>query len=131
MGGISGHAGLFSTMEDLSVFTKMLENGGVHEGKKILDPHWLALSRRNFTQFAGESRGLGWQLKGSGASPAGDLMSSSTYGHTGFTGTSFYIDPERELTVLLLTNRVYFGRHLAMLRLRPRLHNFIYTLMFS
>ena len=52
MGGISGHAGLFSTMEDLSVFTEMLENDGVHEGKQILDPNWLALSRRNFTPFA-------------------------------------------------------------------------------
>lgn len=131
MGGISGHAGLFSTMEDLSVFTKMLENGGMHEGRKILHPDWLALSKRNFTPFAGESRGLGWQLKGSGASPAGDLMSEGTYGHTGFTGTSFYIDPEKELTVMLLTNRVYFGRHLAMLRLRPRLHNIIYTSLFS
>lgn len=131
MGGISGHAGLFSTMEDLSVFTEMLENDGLHEGKKILDPRWLALSRRNFTPFAEESRGLGWQLKGSGASPAGDLMSDSTYGHTGFTGTSFYIDPEQELTVMLLTNRVYFGRHLAMLRLRPRLHNIIYTSLFA
>lgn len=131
MDGISGHAGLFSTMDDLSIFTRMLENDGVHEGKKILDPHWLALSRRNFTPFADESRGLGWQLKGSGASPAGDLMSESTYGHTGFTGTSFYIDPEKELTVMLLTNRVYFGRHLEMLRLRPRLHNIIYTTLFS
>ncbi|MCG7344207.1 beta-lactamase family protein [Sporosarcina sp. ACRSL] len=131
MGGISGHAGLFSTMEDLSVFTQMIENDGVHEGKKILDLNWLALSRRNLTPFATESRGLGWQLKGSGASPAGDLMSQSTYGHTGFTGTSFYIDPEKELTVMLLTNRVYFGRHLAMIRLRPRLHNLIYTSLFS
>ena len=131
MGGISGHAGLFSTMEDLSIFTAMLENDGVHEGKKILDPQWLALSQRNFTPFAGESRGLGWQLKGSGASPAGDVMSQETYGHTGFTGTSFYIDPEKELTVMLLTNRVYFGRHQDMLRLRPRLHNIIYTTLFS
>ncbi|MFS0688648.1 serine hydrolase domain-containing protein [Sporosarcina sp. 179-K 8C2 HS] len=131
MGGISGHAGLFSTMEDLSVFTAMIENDGMHEGKRILDPNWLALSRRNFTPFAGESRGLGWQLKGSGASAAGDLMSQSTYGHTGFTGTSFYIDPEKELTVMLLANRVYFGRHLAALRLRPRLHNIIYTSLFS
>ena len=131
MGGISGHAGLFSTMDDLSIYTKMLENDGLHEGKQILDPHWLALSRSNFTPFANESRGIGWQLKGSGASPAGDLMSQSTYGHTGFTGTSFYIDPEKELTVMLLTNRVYFGRHLAMIRLRPRLHNIIYTTLFS
>lgn len=131
MDGVSGHAGLFSTMEDLSVFTKMLENEGMHEGKKILDSRWLALARRNFTPFSDESRGLGWQLRGEGPSPAGDLMSPETYGHTGFTGTSFYIDPEKELTVMLLTNRVYFGRTPSMIRLRPRLHNIIVTKLFS
>lgn len=127
MGGVSGHAGLFSTMEDLSLFTSMLEADGLHDGKSIIDTQWLALSRRNFTPFSNESRGIGWQLKGEGASPIGDLMSRETYGHTGFTGTSFYIDPVHELTVMLLTNRVYFGRTGSMIRLRPRLHNLIMT----
>ncbi|MBB4823475.1 CubicO group peptidase (beta-lactamase class C family) [Sporosarcina luteola] len=127
MGGVSGHAGLFSTMDDVAVFTQMLENNGEYEGKRIIDRHWLELSRQNFTPFSNESRGIGWQLKGNDASPAGDLMSAGAYGHTGFTGTSFYIDPERELTVMLLTNRVYFGRHSHMIRLRPRLHNLIVT----
>ncbi|MBD7984776.1 beta-lactamase family protein [Sporosarcina sp. Sa2YVA2] len=127
MGGISGHAGLFSTMEDLSIFTKMLEHDGVYEGRKIVDSNWLALARKNFTPYSDESRGLGWQLKGNGASPVGDLMSAQTYGHTGFTGTSFYIDPVKEITVMLLTNRVYFGRTQSMIRLRPRLHNIICT----
>ncbi|QUG43096.1 beta-lactamase family protein [Psychrobacillus sp. INOP01] len=127
MGGISGHAGLFSTMEDVSNFTDMLENYGVYEGKQILHPEWLRKSRDNFTPFSDESRGLGWQLKGHGISPAGDLLSPTTYGHTGYTGTSFYIDPRRELTVTLLTNRVYFGRHDPIIRLRPRLHNIIVT----
>lgn len=125
MGGISGHAGLFSTMNDLAVFTQMLEANGEYDGRQIIDQNWLELSRRNFTPFSDESRGIGWQLKGEGASPAGDLLSADTYGHTGFTGTSFYIDPENELTVMLLTNRVYFGRHPHMIRLRPRLHNLI------
>lgn len=127
MGGISGHAGLFSTMEDVSNFTDMLENDGVYEGKQILNPEWLRKSRENFTPFSDESRGLGWQLKGQGISPTGDLMSPTTYGHTGYTGTSFYIDPTRELTVTLLTNRVYFGRNDPIIRLRPRLHNIIVT----
>ncbi|WP_419959964.1 serine hydrolase domain-containing protein [Psychrobacillus sp. BM2] len=127
MGGISGHAGLFSTMEDVSNFTDMLENDGMYEGKQILHSEWLRKSRENFTSFSDESRGLGWQLKGRGLSPAGDLMSPTTYGHTGYTGTSFYIDPKRELTVTLLTNRVYFGRHDPIIRLRPRLHNIIVT----
>lgn len=127
MGGISGHAGLFSTMDDISQFTQMLENNGRHDGKQIVDPLWLTKSRGNLTSFSTESRGLGWQLKGEGFSPAGDLMSPLTYGHTGYTGTSFYIDPLEELTVILLTNRVYFGRHDPIVRLRPQLHNIIVT----
>lgn len=125
MGGISGHAGLFSSIDDVSIYTTMLENDGVHNGKQILSPRWLVKSRENFTPFSTESRGLGWQLKGKGFSPAGDLMSDATYGHTGYTGTSFYIDPKEQLTVTLLTNRVYFGRQDPIIRLRPRLHNLI------
>lgn len=125
MGGISGHAGLFSTIDDVSRFTDMLENNGRYDGKQIVNPLWLEHSRRNFTSFSSESRGLGWQLKGEGMSPSGDLMSPLTYGHTGYTGTSFFIDPNKELTVILLTNRVYFGRHDPIIRLRPRLHNII------
>lgn len=127
MGGISGHAGLFSSMEDVSIFTTMLENEGMYNGKQIIDTRWLAKSRENFTLFSTESRGLGWQLKGDGPNPIGDLMSNDTYGHTGYTGTSFYIDPVEQLTVILLTNRVYFGRHDPIIRLRPRLHNLIVT----
>lgn len=127
MGGISGHAGLFSTIDDVVIFTEMLENNGRHEGKQILDSKWLPQSRENFTAYSKEGRGLGWQLKGTGFSPIGDLMSSQTYGHTGYTGTSFYIDPQNELTIILLTNRVYFGRQDPIIRLRPRLHNIIVT----
>lgn len=127
MGGVSGHAGLFSTIRDIAKFCDMLESNGEYNGKQILHPLWLQKSKENFTSFATEARGIGWQLKGNGSSPAGDLMSSQTYGHTGYTGTSFYIDPSTELTVILLTNRVYFGRHDGMSRLRPRLHNIIMT----
>ncbi|TWT13306.1 serine hydrolase [Planomicrobium sp. CPCC 101079] len=125
MGGISGHAGLFSTLEDAAVFTDMLENDGLHGEKRILHPLWLKKSCENFTPFSDEFRGLGWQLKDEGPSPMGDLMSPLAYGHTGFTGTSFYIDPAAEISVILLTNRVYFGRQDAIIRLRPRLHNII------
>lgn len=125
MGGISGHAGLFSTMADLSVFTRMLENDGLHDGKRILHPLWLAKARQDFTPFSEDARGLGFELKARGAGPVGDLLSEKTYGHTGYTGTSFYIDPQRQLTIMLLTNRVYFGRKDPIIRLRPRLHNLI------
>ncbi|TWT25375.1 serine hydrolase [Planomicrobium sp. CPCC 101110] len=125
MGGVSGHAGLFSTLGDTAIFTDMLENDGMHAGRRILHPLWLKKSRENFTPFSDECRGLGWQLKDEGPGPMGDLMSPLSYGHTGFTGTSFYIDPVCETSVILLTNRVYFGRQDAIIRLRPRLHNII------
>lgn len=125
MGGISAHAGLFSTMDDLEVFTKMLENGGQHDGNQILHPLWLQKAREDFTPYSEDARGIGFELKARGAGPIGDLLSPKTYGHTGFTGISFYIDPERELTIMLLTNRVYFGRKDPIVRLRPRLHNLI------
>lgn len=125
MGGISAHAGLFSTMDDLTVFTKMLENGGKHDGNQILHPLWLEKAREDFTPYSEDARGIGFELKARGAGPIGDLLSAATYGHTGFTGTSFYIDPARELTIMLLTNRVYFGRKDPIVRLRPRLHNLI------
>lgn len=125
MGGISGHAGLFSTASELKAFCDMLENDGIYEGKEILNPAWLKKSREHFTPFSDESRGIGWQLRGIGPSPAGDLMSQYAYGHTGYTGTSFYLDPVHDVTVILLTNRVYFGRHDRMNRMRPRLHNLI------
>ena len=125
MGGISGHAGLFSTLNDVEKFCDMLVAGGEYDGNQIIHSRWLELSKQNFTPFSDERRGLGWQRKSSGPSPIGDLMSMKTFGHTGYTGTSFYIDPINEVTVILLTNRVYFGRHEAMIRLRPRLHNLV------
>jgi CubicO group peptidase (beta-lactamase class C family) len=126
MGGISGHAGLFSTVHDLQNFTEMIENKGVYKGKRILSERGLVISRRNYTPFAGEYRGLGWILKGLSHASCGDLFSNHAYGHTGFTGTSIWFDPDIRLHVILLTNRVHFGREPnAIIRLRPRLHNLI------
>lgn len=125
MGGISGHAGLFAPVEDLAKFTQMIENNGVYNGKQILSESSLHLSRKNYTSFDTEHRGLGWILKSPTHSSCGDYFSESSYGHTGFTGTSIWFDPEINLHVILLTNRVHFGRKPAILRLRPRLHNII------
>ncbi|MFD1848616.1 serine hydrolase domain-containing protein [Oceanobacillus bengalensis] len=125
MGGISGHAGLFSTLHDLQNYASMIENDGVFKGKRILSEAVLNLSRRNYTPFDSEYRGLGWILNSPTLSSCGDLFSNESYGHTGFTGTSIWFDPEIDLHVILLTNRVHFGRHPHILRLRPRLHNLI------
>lgn len=125
MGGISGHAGLFAPVQDLAKYAQMIENNGVYHGKQILSEAGLHLSRKNFTPFGEEYRGLGWILKGPTHSSCGDYFSDRSYGHTGFTGTSIWFDPDIDLHVILLTNRVHFGRKPAILRLRPRLHNII------
>ncbi|WP_047984459.1 serine hydrolase domain-containing protein [Ornithinibacillus californiensis] len=125
MGGISGHAGLFAPVRDLTNFAKMIENNGAFKGKQIISEAALNLSRKNYTSFDEEYRGLGWILKGPTYSSCGDFFSDTSYGHTGFTGTSIWFDPEVDLHVILLTNRVHFGRKPPILRLRPRLHNII------
>ncbi|WP_230200222.1 serine hydrolase domain-containing protein [Bacillus niameyensis] len=125
MGGISGHAGLFSTLGDLAKYASMVENNGFYNGKQIISSQSLKLSRENFTTFDNEGRGLGWQLQSKGVSACGDLFSAMSYGHTGFTGTSIWFDPEVQLSVILLTNRVHIPHQLGILRLRPRLHNLI------
>ncbi|MEH7222295.1 serine hydrolase domain-containing protein [Bacillus sp. JJ1566] len=125
MGGISGHAGLFSTIQNLQKYAGMIENNGVYKGKRILSEASLRLSRQNYTSFDSEYRGLGWILKSPVLSSCGDLFSQGSYGHTGFTGTSIWFEPQVNLNVILLTNRVHFGRQPHILRLRPRLHNII------
>lgn len=125
MGGISGHAGLFSTVYDLAKYAQMIENNGYYNGKQILSEATLELSRRNNSSFDKEYRGLGWLLQRPEGPICGELFSQQSYGHTGFTGTSIWFDPTISLHVIFLTNRVHFGRTDAILRLRPRLHNLI------
>lgn len=125
MNGISGHAGLFSTIGDMSNFARMIENNGIYKGHRVLSESVLKLARQNHTPFGEEYRGLGWMLKSPKLSSCGDLFSSSAYGHTGFTGTSIWFDPEAKLHVILLTNRVHYGREPHIIRLRARLHNLI------
>ena len=103
MGGVAGHAGLFSTASDLAVFAQMLLNGGEYGGVRILNASTIA--RWTARQGKGSSRALGWDTPSAGSS-AGHFFSPRSFGHTGFTGTSIWIDPERDLFVILLTNRV-------------------------
>ena len=106
MGGVAGHAGLFSTAHDLAVFAQMLLNGGSYAGVRLLSPQTVA--RWTAPQRAGSSRALGWDTP-SERSSAGSHFSPRSFGHTGYTGTSLWIDPERGIFVVLLTNRVYYG----------------------
>ena len=105
IGGVSGHAGVFSTAPDLAAFCQMLLNGGVYAHQRIL-------RRATVTQFttpqqlSGGSRTLGWAVPTPGGL-SGHYFSEHSFGHTGFTGTSIWIDPDRQLFVVFLTNRVH------------------------
>ena len=103
LGGVSGHAGLFSTARDLAVFVQMLLNGGTYAGVRIVKPTTIA--RWTSGQDVASSRALGWDTP-SAVSSAGRFFSPRSFGHTGYTGTSIWVDPERGLFVVLLTNRV-------------------------
>jgi CubicO group peptidase (beta-lactamase class C family) len=99
LGGIAGHAGLFSTASDLARFAQMLLDGGTLNGTRIIANSTVAL----FTQRSAGWRALGWDTCAGGAS-CGQHMSERAYGHTGFTGTSLWIDPDRGLYVIVLAN---------------------------
>lgn len=105
LGSIVGHAGLFSTASDLALFAQMMLNRGTLNGVRIIADSTVAL----FTRVDRDYRALGWETP-SGVRGSGEYLSSSAYGHTGFTGTSIWIDPERQMFVVLLTNRVYAPR---------------------
>jgi serine-type D-Ala-D-Ala carboxypeptidase len=105
LGGVAGHAGLFSTASDLAVFAQMLLNGGSYNGTRIVADSTVKL----FTRRAAGTRALGWDTCG-GHGSCGKYLGPNAYGHTGFTGTSLWIDPDREMFVVLLTNRVHAAR---------------------
>ena len=108
MGGVAGHAGLFSTAADLSLFCRMLLHDGALGGRRIVAP--LAVLRMTTPATApGQPavRGLGWDLDSAYSSNRGDLFPIGSYGHTGFTGTSLWIDPFTETYVVILSNRVH------------------------
>jgi beta-N-acetylhexosaminidase len=122
IGGVSGHAGLFSTAPDLAAFCQMLLNGGVYAHRRILKRATIA----QFTtpqQLSNGTRTLGWAVPTEGSS-SGHYFSSHSFGHTGFTGTSIWIDPDRQLFVVLLTNRVHPTRENQKIAIvRPALHD--------
>jgi beta-glucosidase-like glycosyl hydrolase/CubicO group peptidase (beta-lactamase class C family) len=122
MGGVAGHAGLFTTAGDLAVFCQMLLNGGIYA-------HHRMLARSTITQFtaaqalAGNARTLGW-MSPTPNSTSGHYFSARSFGHLGFTGTSIWIDPDRRLFVILLTNRVYPTRdNDKIAAVRPAVHD--------
>lgn len=121
LGGVAGHAGLFSTAEDVSIFAHAMLSGG----RPILRPETLALFNRRETSPAGTSRALGWDTPSS-SSQSGKYFSANSFGHLGYTGTSLWIDPERQRSVTLLTNRTWpdCGNE-AIKEVRPKFHDAI------
>ena len=102
LGGVSGHAGLFATASDLAVFAQMMLNGGTYKGVRIVSDTTVA----RFTGRTAGSRALGWDTCIGGGS-CGFYLGSRAYGHTGYTGTSLWIDPDRQTFVIVLTNWVH------------------------
>jgi beta-N-acetylhexosaminidase len=103
LGGVAGHAGLFSSARDMAIFAQLMLNRGYYGGRRYIDPATVDLFTRRAAP--GSSRALGWDTP-EGNSSAGSLFSAASFGHTGFTGTSIWVDPEQDVFVVLLTNRV-------------------------
>lgn len=121
LGGVAGHAGLFATAEDLATFAHVLLQGG----RPLVRPETLALFTRRETLPAGTSRALGWDTPSS-PSQSGKYFSAGSFGHLGYTGTSLWIDPERQLSITLLTNRTWPDcGNKAIKDVRPAFHDAI------
>lgn len=101
MGGHAGNAGLFSTAGEVFQIAHAYLVG------RLLPPELVKLSVRNYTVGLEENRGLGWQLQSERSAHPSSVLSETCYGHTGFTGTSVWVDPERDLIIVLLTNRLH------------------------
>ena len=111
MEGVAGHAGLFSNARDIAIFTQMLLNGGTYAGRDYLSPEII----EQFTSHQSpiNQRAYGFDMKSEGFSTAGSLTSQNSFGHTGFTGTSIWVDPDENISIILLTNRTYPDRNLG------------------
>jgi CubicO group peptidase (beta-lactamase class C family) len=119
LGGVAGHAGLFSTAEDLATFAHVLLQGG----SPLVRPETLALFTRRETAPVGTSRALGWDTPSS-PSQSGKYFSARSFGHLGYTGTSLWIDPERQFSITMLTNRTWPDcSNKAITNVRPAFHD--------
>lgn len=106
LGGVAGHAGLFSTAHDLAIYAQMMLNGGRFGERRILSPQTVAAMTRGYRVSSG-LRGLGWDKWTGYSINRGDLLSEAAFGHGGFTGTVLWIDPQLDLFFIFLSNRVH------------------------
>ena len=121
LGGVAGHAGLLATAEDIALFAHSMLNGG----RPILRPDTVELFTRRESAPEGTSRALGWDTPSS-PSQSGEHFSPRSFGHLGYTGTSLWIDPHRQLSVTLLTNRTWPDcKNQVIKQVRPAFHDMI------
>ena len=126
LGGVAGHAGIFSTARDLARFCQMLLNEGFLDGKRVLNVESVKkMISRQSPLGKKNIRGLGWDIQSAYSSLKGSYFSPDSYGHTGFTGTSLWIDPNIQTFVILLTNRVHPNGKGSVRNLRKRLANIV------
>lgn len=128
LSGVAGHAGLFSTTEDLAVFSQMMLNGGIYGWKRIFREETIDLFTARANVVAGSSRCLGWDSP-SGKASGGVYLRDNSFGHTGYTGTSLWIDSENDMFVILLTNAVHPNRSWKSPKYfdwRQRIHSTVY-----
>ncbi|HZG53673.1 MAG TPA: exo-beta-N-acetylmuramidase NamZ domain-containing protein [Pyrinomonadaceae bacterium] len=108
MDGVAGHAGLFSTADDLALYCQMILNGGSYGRTRILSPLGVAtMTRPRAVADDGSARALGWDVVSGFSANRGDLFPLGSFGHTGFTGTSLWLDPVSETFVVFMSNRVH------------------------
>jgi len=124
-GGISGNAGLFSTIDDLATFAQMMLNNGEFNGIRILSPLTVERMTEIYPALKFAGRGLGWDLDSDYSTNGGDIFGHRSFGHTGYTGTSIWIDPETETFIIFLTNRVHPDDKGAIISLRSRVANIV------
>ncbi len=130
LNGVAGHAGLFSTAEDLSKFVRMLLDGGKYNDKQIISKN--IIDKWTAKQTEQSDRGLGWDTKSKEKSSSGKYFSMNSFGHTGYTGTSIWVDKNKKLFVILLTNRVHPTRkNRKIIEFRPTIHDAIYKSVFG
>ncbi len=124
LGGVSSHAGLFSTAEDLAVLAQMLINGGIYKHRRFFKPETIDYWTTRQFITPNSDRAIGWRTPTTLKSSAGDYFSEGSFGHTGFTGTTFWVDPNREIAIILLTNRVHPTRERkGIYKVRRDFHN--------
>lgn len=132
LGGVGGNAGLFGNAESLAPLFQMLLNKGAYGGKQYLSPETIALFTK---QQRGTKRGLGFDVNTkSGTRVCSNQASAKTFGHTGFTGTCVWVDPETDLIFIFLSNRIYpdvSNRKLFRKKVRTRMHNLVYDALNS